>query len=148
MCEIQIHYHMLPVINSAPRGKFRALSLYNFLGLSPRNKQSNQSVMRNNIVFSTLKMKRYSLLPCQMAHQHILDVSLTVDRVEGVCILFIGGLGPADDLEHGALGLGCLGGKGVVVWVLIFVCLRTAAKMEKKHTTPYLIFLQNCICSC
>lgn len=28
-------YHMFPVMSSAPRGKFNALSLYSFRGLSP-----------------------------------------------------------------------------------------------------------------
>lgn len=49
MCEIQVHYHMLPVINSAPRGRFRALSLYNFLGLSPGNKQSNPQMIQKKM---------------------------------------------------------------------------------------------------
>lgn len=48
---------------------------------------------------------------------------LTVYSVEGVGLFFICGLRSADDLQHGALRLGCLRGKRIIVGV--FFCLWT-----------------------
>lgn len=50
---------------------------------------------------------------------------LTVDSMEGVRLFFVGGLRSADDLQHGALRLRCLGRQGIVVRILFSVCIGT-----------------------
>lgn len=56
--------------------------------------------------------------------------------VEGVGLLFVRSFWPADDLQHGALGLRRLRGQRIVVWVLLSVRLRTTDRQHHQRATP------------
>lgn len=126
---------MLPVMSSAPRGKFRALSLYSFRGLSPVYIVHVKSItnapllvqlyMHKHQIYKTLHIMQYS---------SILSTILTVNSVKSVNLLFGCSLWSADDLKHGALWLGCLWGQRIIIRVPLLICLRTV-KTEKLYPT-------------
>lgn len=118
-------YHMFPVMSSAPSGKFSALSLYSFRGLSPEK--------HFTFTFSLDDLKK------QIIYTYF---SLTVHRVEGVGLLFGCCLWSTDDLQHWALWLRGLRGQRVVVRIPLLICLGTEREKRKCFLLHFLLY--NC----
>lgn len=126
-------YHMFPVMSSAPRGKFNALSLYSFRGLSPEKHFPFPISLGSSFTNDLKIIIPVLLLPWLNYHIGIFlnYLSLTVHCVEGVGFLFGCCFWSTDDLQHWALWLRSLRGQRVVVRIPFFICLRTG-KVKRK----------------